>query len=83
MSKFLNFFISILFIRIIKSNEKIIDSFQLISYDLMSNGNISSRGIGTIKIYEWYSIQGFIIPFTNIKLKKEFTIQLTHKKIKK
>jgi hypothetical protein len=82
MTIFINFFLQIFFIRIVKNEDKIIDDYKVISFDYLSDGNIGSRGYGNIKAYEYYSIQGFIIPFTNIQLNKKFIIKLTNKKLK-
>jgi len=81
MTKFINYFLQIFFIRIVKNEEKLIDNYQLMSFDIMLDGNIGSRGYGNIKTYRWYSIEGFIIPFTNIHLNKQFLFKITNKNL--
>lgn len=79
MYKLINFLLQIFFIRIIKNEEKIIDSYRLMSFDIMADGNVGSRGYGTFKTNTRYSIQGFIVPFTNFKLNKQFNLKITNK----
>jgi len=64
--KFVNvFFFQWLFVRLTKcSREEIISIDKLISYDIMPDGSIGSRAVGTKATKIWYSIQGFIIPCT-------------------
>ena len=58
------FFLQWFFIRLTKCTENKIENYTLHSYDLMPDGNISSRGTGNIKTYSWYSIQYWILPCT-------------------
>jgi hypothetical protein len=59
------FFLQWFFIRLTKCSEKVVTNIsKLLSYDLMPEGNISSRAMGTIETHTWYSIQGFIVPCT-------------------
>jgi hypothetical protein len=62
--KILNFFLKIFFCRITKKEEKIIDNYQILSFDLTING-IASRGYGNYKLYKYYYIEYFINPITN------------------
>ena len=55
------------FIRLTKHQEKRIEDFKLSGFDLMSDGNIGSRGVGETKTYQWYSLQYWIIPLTGWK----------------
>ena len=81
------FFLQWFFVRLTKCREKKVDDYEILSYDLMPDGSISSRGIGKTVTYQWYSIQYFILPTTGwnsdfIFLTKEANfIQLTKKKI--
>jgi hypothetical protein len=50
------------FVRLIKKQEKIIENYTLQSYDIMADGNISSRGVGKIKVYQYYGLQYWILP---------------------
>jgi hypothetical protein len=52
------------FIRLTKCSEKRIEEFNLQSYDLMPDGNISSRGTGKVNNYQWYSIMYWVVPFS-------------------
>ena len=52
------------FIRLTKCTESVVDAFEAISYDMMPDGSISARGRGKTTIYEWYSIQLWIVPCT-------------------
>lgn len=63
--KFINvFFLQWFFIRLTKCSEKIVTMHKLLSYDLMPDGNLSSRGMGKTEKHTWYSIQYFIVPCT-------------------
>jgi len=63
--KFLNYFIlQWFFVRLTKHSERIIDEYDITSYDLINDGSISTRGTGNIKNLQWWSLQGFIIPTT-------------------
>lgn len=55
------------FVRLTKCKEKRIEKYTLHSFDLMSDGNMESRGIGETKTYEWYSFQYWILPLTGWK----------------
>ena len=68
--KILNIFIQIFFIRLRKTEIKEVTDYNLISYDLMSNGNISSRGQGNVITKYRYVLQ-FMLPFTNYILGKK------------
>lgn len=50
------------FVRLTKCTEKKVEDYKLLSYDLMPDGNISSRGVGSSSTYQWYSIQYCILP---------------------
>ncbi len=75
-----------LFLRLTKCSEKIIVDYNLISYDLLPNGNIGSRGTGKIIEKSWYALQGFVLPlsgYNNDQLKyigKKWFFNLTPKK---
>lgn len=52
------------FVRLTKHMENFVENYELRGYDLMSDGSISTRGVGkTISKY-WYSIQYFVVPLT-------------------
>jgi hypothetical protein len=55
------------FIRLTRCQEKLIENYTLHSFDLMIDGNISSKGVGKIKTYQWYSFQYWILPLTGWK----------------
>ncbi len=55
------------FIRLTKCSENRIENYTVQSYDLMSDGNISSRGTGKTKTYQWYAFQFWILPCTGWK----------------
>lgn len=55
------------FIRLTKCKEKRIENYNLDNFDLVSGGNMSSRGTGQIKIYQWYSFQFWVLPLTEWK----------------
>lgn len=84
--KFINVFIlQWLFIRLTRCRETIVIEANVLSYDLMPDGNISARGIGKTKTLEWYSIQGLIIPTTGWvgdfkRIGRPFFLRLTKKK---
>lgn len=73
--KILNIFIQIFFIRLKKTEIKEVTEYKLLSYDLMSDGNISSRGQGKVITKYRYVLQ-FMLPFTNYRLGKK-EIKLT------
>lgn len=63
--KLINIFIlQWFFIRLTKCNEILIYEYEVHSYDLMIDGNISSRGTGKSKLTYWYSLQYWVVPFT-------------------
>ncbi len=55
------------FFRLTRCQEKRIGNYTLHSFDLMSDGNIVSRGVGETKTYQWYSFQYWILPLTGWK----------------
>lgn len=63
------FFFQWFFVRLTKCQEKRIENYNLHSFNLMNNGNISSRGVGETKTYQWYSFQYWILPCTGWKNK--------------
>lgn len=75
------------FIRLVICQEKIVENYTLHSYDLMSDGKISSRGIGEIKTYQWYELKYWILPLSGWKNdiiflnKKQRAIKLSKKSI--
>jgi hypothetical protein len=86
--RFLNrFILQWFFIRLTICKEDIMDDYNVISFDL-TPGGMASRGTGNIKTYQWYSIQGWIVPTTGYesdfkylnKSKKPFFFRLTKKK---
>jgi hypothetical protein len=58
------FFFQWFFVRLTKCTEKRIENYTLHSFDLMSDGNMASRGTGETKTYQWYSFQYWILPCT-------------------
>ena len=64
--KFLNvYFFQWFFVRLTKHIDRdVVIDYQLLSWDIMHDGNISARGIGDKVTLQWYSIQNFIIPTT-------------------
>lgn len=63
--KFINlFFLQWFFIRLTKCSKKVVKDYKIISYDMMADGSMSSRGTGTTATHTWYSLQGFIVPCT-------------------
>ena len=55
------------FVRLTRCQEKRIENYTLHSFDLMSDGNIASRGVDETKTYQWYSFQYLILPLTGWK----------------
>jgi hypothetical protein len=55
------------FVRLTRCQEKRIENYTLHSFDLMIDGNMSSRGVGETKTYQWYSFQYWILPLTGWK----------------
>ena len=55
------------FVRLTRCQEKRIENYTLHSFDLMSDGNFASRGVGETKTYQWYSFQYWILPLTGWK----------------
>ena len=53
------------FIRIVKCDEEVIESYRLMSIDMMMGDNMACRGHGTIVKYQWYSLVYFIVPLTS------------------
>ena len=62
--KAINIILQFFFIRLTKCSEKVVGDYKVISYDMMPDGSVSSRGIGNTITYEWYSLQYFILPLT-------------------
>jgi hypothetical protein len=79
------FLLQWLFVRLTLCKEIKIEDYKLLSYDLMSDGSMSSRGTGAKIEYSWYSIQGFILPLSGwwsdfiYLTKKNKFIRLTEK----
>lgn len=62
---YLNYFVvQLFFIRIARCIENRVEDYQLISYNFMPDGSVSSRGTGVTKKYQRFAIIGFILPFT-------------------
>lgn len=62
--KYVNYFLQFFFIRLAKCRERQIHSFDLHSASFTKNG-ISFSGVPTNStVYEWYSIQYWMKPFT-------------------
>jgi len=61
------FFFQWFFVRLTKCSEKRITNYKLISFDLMPDNSIGSRGVGQIKHFQWYCIQYWILPLTGWK----------------
>lgn len=82
------FLLQWLFMRLTKHQENRVENYTAISYDLMPDGSISSRGMGDMKTYQWYSLQMWIVPCTGwwsnfIYLnKKPYFLSLTKPKVK-
>lgn len=82
------FLLQWLFMRLTRHQEKRIENYTPTSYDLMPDGNISSRGKGDVNTYQWYSLQMWILPCTGwwnnfIYLnKKPYFFVLTKPKLK-
>ena len=62
--KLANIFFQFFFIRFAIYEEKVIEDYYLISFDLMNDVNCSSRGYGNIVTRYWYIIQYWVIPLT-------------------
>ena len=81
------FFFQLFCVRLCKSQQQRVESFEVLSYDLMSDGNIGSRGSGKIVKYQWYSLMLWVVPFTGwgsdfVYLnKKPIYINLTKEKV--
>lgn len=80
------FFFQWLFIRLAKVQEKRIEDYRIISYDLMPDGNMSSRGIGKTITYQHYQFIYWISPLSGwwddfIYLGKKRYIKLTKEKV--
>lgn len=52
------------FIRLTKNIENSIEEYKILSYDMMPDGSIASRGCGKTITKYWYSIQYFVVPLT-------------------
>jgi hypothetical protein len=63
------------FIRLKRCQERRIENYTLHSFNLISDGNISSRGVGETKTYQWYSFQYWILPLTTTYLLSSFKPQ--------
>mgnify|MGYP003443448278 CR=1 FL=1 len=63
--KFINvFFLQWFFVRLTKCQETVIEEFNLYEVSLMSDGSFASGGTVKKKIYQWYSLQFWIVPCT-------------------
>lgn len=61
-------FFQFFFIRLTKCQQKRIENYKIKSFDLMSDGSFSPQGVvGESKIYQWYSIQYWVLPLTGWK----------------
>ncbi len=75
------------FVRLTICKEIKIENYKLLSFDLMLDGNMASRGTGTKVEYSWYSIQGFVLPLSGWRSdfiylnKKPFFKMITEKTI--
>lgn len=58
------FFFQWFFVRLTKCTDKVVTMYTVLSYDMMADGSIGSRGKGITETRSWYSIQGFIVPTT-------------------
>lgn len=73
------------FIRIVKCDEEVIESYSLMSIDMMMGDNMACRGHGTIVKYYWYGIQYWVLPLSGwggefiLLNKKPEIIKLTKK----
>lgn len=70
----INYVLQILFVRLCRSKEKVITGFKMTSG---SGGNVQSY-----EIREWYSIMGFVLPFSGwssdyVRLGKPFFFRVT------
>jgi hypothetical protein len=61
---FNRFVFQLFFIRLAKNQENKVKTMKIVSYDLMSDGSISSRGYGNTELWQWYSIMYWVKPFT-------------------
>ena len=65
-------FFQFLFVRLTKNQETKMINYQPVSYDLTPNG-VAARGYGDIETTEWYSIQYWILPFSEWGMGKRKT----------
>lgn len=66
--KILNMFIfQWFFVRLVKKIDKRIEGYELYSFDIMRDGNVSSRGKGNVITYFHYNFQYWVIPLTSWK----------------
>lgn len=61
------FFFQWFFARLTRYTEERITNYKIISFDLMPDNSIGSRGIGIIIKHYWYGIQYWILPTTGWK----------------
>lgn len=52
------------FVRLTKCEDKVVEEFNVTSFDLMPDGSMASMGSGKVIKYRWYSIQFWILPTT-------------------
>jgi hypothetical protein len=52
------------FVRLTKHQMRKVTDYNLQSYDIMPDGEISSRGVGEVKIYQWWSFQYWVLPLS-------------------
>lgn len=80
-------FFQLFFVRLTKCIDYKIEDYKLLSFDMMENGSMSSRGFGRSVKYEWYSLQYFVVPFSGWKYNYSYLgkgpgyIRLTKRKI--
>lgn len=65
--KFINLFLQILFVRLTKCSELSFGELNYKSVEMLDDNNISIHSSGTSYMYEWYSLQYFVVPFTGWK----------------
>ena len=52
------------FIRLTICTERRIVEYDLKEVSLMSDGSITTGGTGKVEVWQWYSIQGWVLPIT-------------------